>query len=245
MGDTGINKSERIVRGTVFLVCFVFAVVTLIKTLVGTRSESILVAAATVMLVFAPWLAERLFHRRLGTGLYLFCMFYAIGPMLGVCYNFYYRISWWDKMLHIFGGLAFALFGIYLFELLGGKGKRKRLITALFALCFSISVSAVWEFAEFGADQFLGMDMQSDRIVHSIRSYSIGTGVGITGIIEQIHTVSVNGKLLPINGYLDIGLMDTMLDMLLESGGALAVSLLYLADRGKHFELRREKEESG
>ena len=245
MRDTVINKSERIVRGTAFLVCFVFAAITLTRTLAGTRTESILVAAATVMLVFAPWLAERLFNRRLSTGLYLFCMFYAIGPMLGVCYNFYYRISWWDKMLHIFGGLAFALFGIYLFELLGGEGKRKRLVAALFALCFSIAVSAVWEFAEFGADQFLGMDMQSDRIVHSIRSYSIGTGVGLTGIIEQIHTVSVNGKLLPIDGYLDIGLLDTMLDMLLESGGALAVSLLYLVDKGEHFALRQERGEHG
>ena len=84
MRDTVINKSERIVRGTAFLVCFVFAAITLTRTLAGTRTESILVAAATVMLVFAPWLAERLFHRRLSTGLYLFCMFYAIGPMLGV-----------------------------------------------------------------------------------------------------------------------------------------------------------------
>lgn len=240
MGYPALGKGERIIRGGGFLVCLIFALVTLTGTIPGGKFESIFVAGATVLLVCAPLLAERLFQRRLNTGLYLFCLFYAVGPMLGVCYQFYYRLSWWDKMLHLFGGFAFALFGIYLFGLFRIDGKRKRLVTALFALCFSIAVSVVWEFAEFGADRFLGMDMQSDRVIHSIRSYSIGTGIGNAGTIEPIYSVSINGITLPINGYLDIGLMDTMVDMLLESGGALLVSVMYLADRGEHFLLKQE-----
>ena len=96
------------------------------------------------------------------------------------------------------------------------------------------AVSAVWEFAEFGADQFLGLDMQSDWVIDSIRSYSIGEGVGVAGTIEHIYSVVINGEILPISGYLDIGLMDTMLDMLLESLGAAAVAALYLIDKGRH-----------
>lgn len=245
MGDFGLRRGEQTVRSAAFLLCLVFALITLVVMLTRGKIESILMAAATVVLVCAPLLVQRLLRRTLSTPLYLFCLLYAVGPMLGVCYNFYYHITWWDKMLHIFGGLSFAVFGIYLFELLGGEGEHKVLMTALFALSFSIAISAVWEFAEFGADQFLGMDMQSDRVIHSIRSYFIGASAGETGTIEQIRSVAVDGRTLPVNGYLDIGLTDTMLDMLLESGGALLVSLLYLTDRGRQLLLKQKGEENG
>lgn len=240
MGYFGIQRMENTIRSASFLICLMFALSTLVITLIEGRLESILTAAATVLLVCAPLLAQWLLRRTVSTPMYLFFLFYAIGPMLGVCYNFYYHIVWWDKMLHIFGGLAFAVFGIYLFELFGGEGKKTLLMTALFALSFSVAISAVWEFAEFGADRFLGMDMQSDRVIHSIRSYFFGASSGETGTIDQIHSVAIDGRTLPINGYLDIGLTDTMLDMLLESGGALLVSLLYLTGWGRKLLLKQK-----
>ncbi len=234
MKNPAVSRGEKAARSVSVLACVVFALITFARVLPGGRYEQILLAGVTVPLVLAPWLVERLFRCKILTVLYLFCLFYAIGPMLGVCYQLYYRISWWDKMLHIFGGIAFAIFGVYLFEFFGGEGNRKHIFTALFALCLSIAVSVVWEFAEFGADQFLGMDMQSDWVIHSIHSYSIGESMGSAGTIEHIQSVAVNGVTLPVEGYLDIGLTDTMLDMLLESLGAAAVSVLYLVDRGRH-----------
>ena len=239
MKSPAVSKMEKTIRGAAVLSCIVFAAITFARVMPAGRYEQILLAGATVPLILSPWLVERLFYCKIYTPLYLFCLFYAIGPMLGVCYGFYYQISWWDKMLHMFGGIAFALFGTYVFEFFGGEGEKKRLFTAAFALCLSITVSVVWEFAEFGADQYFGMDMQSDRVIHSIRSYSIGEETGMTGTIEHIRSVTVNGKPLPVEGYLDIGLMDTMLDMLLESLGAVIVAVLYLIDRGRHPVLQR------
>ena len=235
MGEAAtVSGGEKVIRGTGILACELFAAVTLVLCLRGGQLEQILVAGGTLLLILVPEILERLLRCRIILPLYLFCLFYAVGPMLGICHKLYYLLSWWDKMLHIFGGIAFAIFGLYLFQAFAGFGRKKLFFTALFAVCFSVAVSAVWEFAEFGADQFLGMDMQSDWVIDSIRSYSIGEGVGVAGTIEHIHSVVINGEILPISGYLDIGLMDTMLDMLLESLGAAAVAALYLIDKGRH-----------
>ena len=64
-----------------------------------------------------------------------------------------------------------------------------------------------------------------------LTSYLRGEGVGVTGSIENIQSVVVNGITLP--GYIDIGLTDSMLDMMLESLGALVTCLLILLDKGK------------
>lgn len=47
-----------------------------------------------------------------------------------------------------------------------------------------------------------------------INSYLLGSEKGVAGSISDIQSVIVNGEELSINGYLDIGLIDTMHDML-------------------------------
>ena len=188
-------------------------------------------AFGTLGLVLLPAMMERLFRCRLCLPVYIFALVYAVGPMMGQCWNFYYTISWWDKLLHICGGVMFAIVGAYFFELLT-KRKDHFFGAAIFALCFSMAIAVLWEFVEFGADRFLGMDMQDDMLVTHLTSYLLGEGVGVTGSIENIQSVVVNGIQLP--GYIDIGLTDSMLDMMLESLGALVTCLLILLDKGKH-----------
>ena len=65
----------------------------------------------------------------------------------------------------------------------------------------------------------------------SIRPISIYPS---TGSIPNIQSVSVNGLLLPVDGYIDIGLIDTMLDMLLETVGAIAACMIILLDKDRH-----------
>ena len=125
----------------------------------------------------------------------------------------------------------FAILGAYFFDLLM-KGEKRPAVSAIFALCFSMAIAVLWEFCEFGADRFLGMDMQDDMLVTHLTSYLLGEGVGVTGSVANIQSVVVNGIQLP--GYIDIGLTDSMLDMMLESLGALVTCLLILLDKGKH-----------
>ena len=239
-----MNKKERIARLIGVLLCEAFAVITIIMMIVSKQYDRLLLAFATPFIILAPKILELLFRCKIDLPVYLFGLFYAIGPMLGQCYNLYYTVSWWDKMLHISGGVMFAFLGLFLFEKYVGKDKEKTVMTAVFALCFSMAIAVLWEFCEFGADTFLGMDMQDDTVVTHINPYLLNEGVGVAGSIENIEEVIVNGQLLPVKGYIDIGLTDTMLDMLLETMGAVVVAIIYIVSKGK-FAVFKKKEEAG
>lgn len=240
--EFAMNPLEKKIKLAGTALGILFAVITVGRLLSEGQSDRLLLAIATIFLIMLPAAMERLFHCRICLPVYIFGLLYAIGPMLGHCWYLYYTVSWWDKLLHICGGVMFTIVGAFFFDRLV-QGKQTPIAGALFALCFSIAIAAIWEFAEFGADRFLGMDMQDDTVITGIRSYLLGETIGVTGSIENIQSVSVNGTALPVNGYIDIGLIDSMLDMLLESMGALVTSALLWLDKGKHtlIKLQRNK----
>ncbi|MBQ9858062.1 MAG: hypothetical protein IJO77_03585, partial [Oscillospiraceae bacterium] len=197
------------------------------------EADRIALAFGTVVLAALPFLLEKLFHCRISLPLYIFALAYAIGPMLGHCWKLYYTLPGWDKLLHTTGGVMFVILGAYLFELLM-RGQNHQTAKVIFSLCFSMAVAVLWEFCEFGADTFLGMDMQYDTVVHGLNSYLLGDRVGVIGSISDIESITVNSVLLPTDGYIDIGLIDTMLDMLLETIGAVIACIIMWLDKGKH-----------
>ena len=226
-----MQKTEKWIKLGGTVVCEIFTVITIITLITGSEPDRMALAFGTLLLVLLPLLLEKLFHCRICLPVYIFALAYAIGPMLGHCWKLYYTVPVWDKLLHICGGVMFAILGAYFFDLLV-KEKVHPAARTIFALCFSIAIAVLWEFVEFGADRFLDMDMQDDMLVTHLTSYLLGEGVGVTGSIENIQSVVVNGIRLP--GYIDIGLTDSMLDMMLESAGALITCLLILFDKGRH-----------
>ena len=88
-----------------------------------------------------------------------------------------------------------------------------------------------------GMDRLFHMDMQKDTIVHTISSVMLDpTNKNIPITIDKITSVAVNGKDLGFDGYLDIGLYDTMEDLLVNFIGALTFSIFgyfYIKRRGK------------
>ena len=228
-----MHKRERHVKLFGTILCEVFAILTIIYLFADGEADRLALAFGTLLLALLPMLLEKLLRCRICLPVYLFALAYAIGPMLGHCWKLYYTVPVWDKLLHICGGVMFAILGAYLFDFLV---KRKDLpaARAIFALCFSVAIAVLWEFCEFGADTFLGMDMQDDTVIHGLTSYLLGDSLGVTGSILNIQSVSVNGLLLPVDGYIDIGLIDTMLDMLLETVGAIAACMIILLDKDRH-----------
>jgi len=226
-----MHKNEKWIKLAGTVLCEIFTVCTIIMLLAGGEPDRLLLAFATLLLAALPMLLEKLLHCRIGLPVYIFALAYAIGPMLGHCWKLYYTVPVWDKLLHISGGVMFAILGAYFFDLLA-KNKELPVVRTLFALCFSMAIAVLWEFCEFGADTFLGMDMQDDTVIHSLTSYLLGGSLGVTGSIENIQSVTVNG--IPLPGYIDIGLIDSMLDMLLETLGAIVTCLALWLDKGKH-----------
>ena len=85
-------------------------------------------------------------------------------------------------------------------------------------------------------DQLLGMDLQGDTLITGISSHLLGVGEGV-GRIEDIRLVTIDKRPLPFEGYLDIGLIDTMMDTLSHLIGAVLFCALASSTRFKR--LRR------
>ena len=98
----------------------------------------------------------------------------------------------------------------------------------------------MWEFFEFFCDRIFSTDLQSDTLLHEFYSYILGdksTGnVGFSGAINEITLGGVT-----VDGYIDLGLFDTVKDMFVESLGAALYVIVFALDKGKHCSLSRVK----
>ncbi|MBO5906951.1 MAG: DUF2238 domain-containing protein [Clostridia bacterium] len=159
-----------------------------------------------------------------------------IGGILGSCYDFYTFIPFFDSVLHTVSGFIFAAVGYALMEIILNKNDtRSRLAMLLFAFAFSLAIAVLWEMFEWALTSITSGDMQEDGLVHSIHSYLLSGSHSSTFDITMIEgTVIIydGGKEYYINGgYMDLGLFDTLLDMLVCLFGACAFLLLGLVER--------------
>ena len=184
-------------------------------------SEGWGLAVATVGILFSPFALEKLLGVRFSLGFVIWGFLYAVGPMLGHTLKLYYMLSWWDGLLHFFGGIAFAVVGWILPRRMGVKCSRA--FNALFAVVFSMAIALGWEFIEYAADTFFGRDMQSDAFINSITSFLLSPDLGKMGSIEHIDSVLINGT-VELPGLIDTGIRDTMSDTLVETLGAILVA---------------------
>ena len=105
-----------------------------------------------------------------------------------------------------------------------------------------MTIGILWEFYEFTADSVFRTDMQKDRIVKSISSVELNPNRENVPIkvnnIERAEIYSEDGTITTIeNGYLDIGIIDTMKDLFVNFIGAIVFSIigfLYVKNRGKY-----------
>ena len=112
---------------------------------------------------------------------------------------------------------------------------------AIAAFCFSMTIGVLWEFFECTMDQFFLLDMQKDTVMNVISSVSLdptggNTPVAIQGITDVIVVCGEEQIPLGLGGYLDIGLLDTMNDLLVNFIGAVVFSIVgyfYVKNRGK------------
>ena len=236
MGNSIKDRKIDTPKLVLFVLTEIFAVITLIMISMAGEWTRIALTALTIAFVPLPFLVERLFKQKLTLPAFIIGLSYSIGPMLGHAYNLYIRLPLWDKFLHLSAGIIFALLGIELAKMLcHGKDLEVSFwLLAIFGLCCSMSLSVMWEFVEYALDMGLGLDTQTDTVINSIVS------VTLNNPITDVDEVIVNGKPLGIGGYLDIGLHDTMKDLMVESLGAVIGAVPIIIRKGHHTVFRRQ-----
>lgn len=233
LAAAAIKTGEHWTRFIYFAISEGVTVYTLFRCLFAGQTDGIQVCVITALLLCLPRLFEMVFHCHIRLPLYLFLLFYAQGELFGHCWKLFYTTRWWDKFLHFSAGVVFAVVPLFFVRRFLHKHRVESLaFSAAFALLFSISAAATWEFFEFGADRLFGQDMQNDRLVDSFNSYNISDETGKLVRLDHIDSVVINGE-IELDGYLDIGLIDTMGDMMVASAGALLFVLIFLCAKGR------------
>ena len=216
--------------------------VTLIRCLMTQRWEGVAISILVLVLFLVPSLVEGMAHIEI-PGLFqaIIYSFIFAAEILGEIDHYYVLIPGWDTILHTLNGFLCAAIGFSLVDLLNRSSKNISLspiYVTLVAFYFSMTIGVLWEFVEFSFDTFFGMDMQKDTFVTSISSVALdpaneGNRIQINDIATTTMTTAA-GETTTINGYLDIGLIDTMKDLLVNFVGALVFSVVGYRHLKKH-----------
>lgn len=229
----------------------IFVILRILVIFVGVRQffvgnyENVFLCAATLVLFMVPAFIEKLFKVHLPSILEIVVLvFIFAAEILGEISDYYVKFAFWDTMLHVTTGFLAAAVGLSLIDILNRSTRiglsLSPLFVALVSFCFSMTIGVLWEFFEFGADVLFLTDMQKDTVVTNISSVLLNPEpINKSIIIKDITETIVNGQSLGINGYLDIGLYDTMKDLFVNFVGAVTFSLFgffytkYSGRRGK------------
>ena len=226
----------------VYVVLRLIVVTELVLSILRGEYDSAFICLLVLILFILPFFIQQNFGIQLPTTLeIIILLFIFAAEILGELEGYFITYPNWDTMLHTTTGFLSAATGFALIDILNRNSRIKfhlsPIYVALAAFCFSMTVGVLWEFFEFGMDRLFHLDMQKDTVVQSITSVMLDPTNGNTPItIDGIHSVAVNGNDLGFDGYLDIGLYDTMEDLFVNFIGAVTFSVIgyfYIKHRGK------------
>ncbi len=230
-----------------FAILRLLVVVILVRQLMLREWENVFYCVLTLFLFLLPSIASSVLKITLPSALeVIILLFIFSAEILGELNSFYVRIPHWDTMLHTINGFCCAAIGFSLVDILN-RNKRfslklSPLYLAIAAFCFSMTIGVLWEVFEFSIDKFFDGDMQKDTVVSTINSTMLDKThsnkvVKITDISDVI-IVHSDGteEALDVGGYLDVGINDTMKDLIVNLVGAVVFSLIgffYVKQKGK------------
>jgi hypothetical protein len=231
---------------TVYLVLRLLVILVMVAQFFNGNFENVFLCVLTLILLLLPTVLERRLQIDLPNTLEIIIMLFIFAAeILGEIQAYYTAFPYWDTMLHTLNGFLCAAIGFSLVDLCNRHERFSLSLSPVFmaivAFCFSMTIGVLWEFFECAVDQFLLLDMQKDTVIHSISSVLLDpTGrqrpVAIHGITDLIVVANGEQISLGLGGYLDIGLLDTMNDLLVNFIGAAVFSFLgyfYVKNRGK------------
>jgi len=231
----------------VYLVLRGLVIFSLVRAALRGNFESVFLCGLTLGLMIVPSVFTRKLQIELPTTLeIIILLFIFAAEILGEINSFYIRVPNWDTMLHTLNGFLCAAVGFALVDMLNRSEKFSFKLSpvylAIVAFCFSMTVGVLWEFFEYLGDVFLGFDMQKDTVISAIRTVELDATRSnkVVALKDIADVIIVHGdgtqQALGLGGYLDVGLNDTMKDLIVNFIGAVVFSVIgffYVKEKGK------------
>lgn len=238
----GQIKKDRLTFA-VYVLLRIAVILAMIASCLSGHYENLFVCTLSLVLFLVPAFFETNFGIELPSALeIIILLFIFAAEILGELGSYYVKVPIWDTALHTINGFLCAAVGFSLVDIINRNERFKFQLSPLFlaivAFCFSMTIGVLWEMFEFTADMVFKTDMQKDFVVHTISSVALDpTNSNKAVIIDGITDVAVKGQSLGLGGYLDIGLIDTMKDLIVNFVGAVVFSIIgffYVRSRGKN-----------
>lgn len=223
----------------------ILVIICLIRELMNGSFQNAALCILSLFLFSLPFFIEKKFKIKLPSLFErIIFIFIFSAEILGEINNFYVTIPHWDTILHTLNGFLCASVGFSLVYLLNENSKSIELspiFVALVAFCFSMTVGVVWEFFEYGMDTIFKLDMQKDKYVETINTVTTDTEkknnvIRYKDIEYTIIYDKEDNEIAKFDNYLDIGLHDTMKDLIVNFIGAFIYSVfgyLYILNKDK------------
>lgn len=245
------SKQNRAIDITVYFILRTLVIFVLIAQIINRNYENVFLCVLTLLLFLIPFWVDRRWNIKIPTFLEIVIfLFIFASEILGEIAKFYVYFEHWDTILHTLNGFLCAAIGFSLIDILNNSERfhlqLSPIFVALIAFCFSMTIGVLWEFLEFGWDTLSRRDMQKDEIVSSISSVALDeTNSNKPVILNNISKTIIYSegeeektvKTTIDGGYLDIGLNDTMDDLIVNFLGAYSFSIigwLYIKNRDKY-----------
>ena len=247
MKKTKLSNNRKRNKGIsiVYLLLRLLVVVVIFDQIRGKDYENIFLCILTLILFMIPSFIEKRIHIDIPDTLeVIILLFIFSAEILGEINAYYLIFPYWDTTLHTLNGFLAAAIGLSLIDILNKNDKfaisLSPVFVALVAFCFSMTIGVLWELFEFAMDQFLGFDMQKDTYLTAFQSVLLNEQGLNVPVKVNIESLVINGE--PWKAYIDLGLIDTMQDLLVNFIGAAVFSIFgyfYIKQRGKGNFLKR------
>ena len=221
----------------IYLILRLLVIAAMIEQIVNRNFENVFICILTLFLFTVPSLLERRLHIVLPDTLEIIILIFIFAAeILGEIREYYLIFPIWDTLLHTTHGFLFAAIGFSLVHLLNREDrvpvKLSPFYMAVTAFCFSMTIGVLWEFFEWGMDTIFRTDMQKDTVIMALSTVNLDPGghnvaYQVRNITDTI-LVFADGtsRSMGLGGYLDIGLIDTMKDLLVNFIGATVFSII-------------------
>ncbi|MBQ8178121.1 MAG: hypothetical protein IJ033_02905 [Clostridia bacterium] len=216
------DKAFAITLAIYMLLCLLSAIHWCINFVLRDLLMSLAFIAVAPLII----IAEHFIKFRSGLLFTIGVFIISFGSILGSSFNLYTVVPFFDTILHGLSGVLFGCLGFTLAERFFGKAsdKKKFFGSLVFALSFSLAIAVLWEIFEFTCTILLGFDMMEDTVVTNVNSYLLAGSHAKSVELDNIAKTVIyygNDHTYTINGYLDIGLIDTLADMIICTIGSI------------------------
>lgn len=207
-----------------FILFKVVVIFHLLFCLINVNLTTTFICLFNLMLLFITDYVKRKLNY--GNVLHFFIYLFLVASLVGgEVYYLYSKIWFFDIILHTLSSFIVSWLFLYFVGLYRGNINNILLMICIFS--FAMMIACLWEIIEFSIDRVFDKDMQKDTIINEVNSILLSDD-SKTIVKKEINSMTIGDY--SIDGYLDIGLYDTIGDMICAVVGSI---LFIIVDRLK------------